>query len=159
MTDYILKNSNTIYTVNNNLTLCPDFLHRVVNTVYCPSIITCSPGYVLCDDNTCRPSSGDCPITKVCDNLTCPNGMCVDDYSKCPSNTVCGKGMRLCSDRQCHSRLESCPSYPDDVNWNSLKIGKKVCRGGGIVELNQFCPNHVHNERIVLYRLYVHWTK
>lgn len=135
--------------------MCPDFLHRVVNPEDCPSTISCSPGYILCDDNTCRPSSIGCPITKMCDQLTCPNGMCVNDYSKCPSNIVCGKGMRLCSDHQCHSREEVCPSYPDYVNWLSLEAGKKICRGEGIVEVNQFCPNHVGKKKNLLVRLSV----
>lgn len=79
----------------------------------------------------------------------------MNDYSKCPSNIVCGKGMRLCSDHQCHSRKEVCPSYPDDVNWLSLEAGKKICRGGGIVEVSQFCPNHVGKKKKLLVRLFV----
>lgn len=123
--------------------VCPDYLHRASNMDYCPSFLTCSPGYVLCDDNTCRKNSTLCPVTRVCPKYTCPFGNCVDDYTLCFSNTICKKGYRLCSDRLCHPRSRDCPSYIDDAHATALESGMKLCRSGDIVSRDIVCPNNV----------------
>ena len=143
--DYISKN-NITFTVakNSDLTLCPDYIHRVMSTDNCPSTLRCSDGFVLCDDNTCRPSYEKCPITTICPKYTCPNGMCVDDYALCPVNIACGEGWRMCGDYQCHPRTEACPAEFDEYYWKIQRDeGKKICRGGGVVDFDELCPNHV----------------
>lgn len=123
--------------------VCPDYLHRASNMDYCPSFLTCSPGYVLCDDNTCRKNYTLCPVTRVCPKYTCPFGNCVDDYTLCFSNTICKKGYRLCSDRLCHPRSRDCPSYIDEAHAAALERGMKLCRSGDVVSRDIVCPNNV----------------
>ena len=145
--DYATRAAHPVSTGNQKLMFCPDYLHRVINTNDCPSVVSCSPGYVLCDDNTCRSSMSVCPVTRLCDHFTCPDGRCVKDYTQCPTNIVCGYGKKLCSDRLCHNRAEDCPLSSDLYYADALRKGKKICRGGGIVAIDQVCSNHVcvHN--------------
>lgn len=80
--------------------------------------------------------------------------MCVEDYSLCPANIACGNGWRLCSDYQCHPRSEPCPAERDQDTWRiQREEGKKLCRGGGVVDIDQICPNHV---RIVIIKPHHH---
>ena len=130
---YLEKNMDAPFALSTRYMVCPDYLHRATNMDYCPSLLTCSPGYVLCDDNTCRKNSTLCPVTRVCPKYTCPFGNCVDDYALCFSNTICKKGYRLCSDRLCHPRSRDCPSYIDDAHAAALQSGMKLCRSGDIV--------------------------
>lgn len=134
---------NSPFAFSDKFMVCPDYLHRSSNFDYCPSMLTCSENYVLCDDNTCRKNSTLCPITRVCPKYTCPFGNCVDDYTLCFSNTVCKRGYRLCSDRLCHPRDEACPSYIDDAHAEALSNGFKLCRSGDIVSRDIICPNNV----------------
>lgn len=140
---YLLRNADSPYRYKVPGIICPDFLHWSHDSAFCPSILTCSKGYVLCDDNTCRKNSLECPASYDCPNLTCPLGTCVDDYELCATNIVCKKGYKLCSDRICHPRDEECPSYLDDYHALALSNGRKVCPSGDIVEVNMDCPTMV----------------
>ena len=123
--------------------LCPDFLHHTYNTQYCPATLTCSDGFVLCDDNTCRSSSFDCPVSHSCPKYTCPFGSCADSYEQCSTNSICKKGYRMCSDRLCHPRSEKCPSYVDEYHNLALHSGKKLCKGGEVIDKGNLCPSIV----------------
>ena len=142
---YLQKNADAPFVLSSKYMVCPDYLHRAANMDYCPSFLTCSPGYVLCDDNTCRKNFTLCPVTRVCSKYTCPFGNCVDDYTLCFSNTICKKGYRLCSDRLCHPRSRDCPSYIDDMHNDALLSGMKLCRSGDIVNRDILCPNNVRS--------------
>lgn len=148
--DYLEKNADAPFVLSSKYMVCPDYLHRASNMDYCPSFLTCSPGYVLCDDNTCRKNSTLCPVTRVCPKFTCPFGNCVDDYTLCFSNTICKKGYRLCSDRLCHPRSRDCPSYIDDAHATALESGMKLCRSGDIVSRDIVCPNNVSSSSLPL---------
>ena len=141
--EYATREAQPVSAKNRKLMFCPDYLHRVINTNDCPSVVSCSPGYVLCEDNTCRKSMSICPVTRLCEYFTCSDGRCVKDNTQCPSNIVCGYGKKLCSDRLCHNRSEDCPQSPDQYYSEALQKGLKVCRGGGIVAMDQVCSNHV----------------
>ena len=140
---YLRKQADAPTHFGTSMLLCPDYLHHSFNTEYCPSTLTCSDGFVLCDDNTCRRSSLDCPVTRVCPRLTCPFGSCVESYEHCATNIVCKKGYRLCSDRICYPRGEKCPNVIDELHDEALREGKKVCKGGEVVGREELCPNIV----------------
>lgn len=141
--DFLQRNTDGPFAFKTNGVLCPDYLHWTYDPSFCPSVLTCSKGYVLCDDNTCRESSLDCPVSTPCSHYTCPFGSCVDNYELCYTNIVCKKGYKLCSDRICHPRDEECPSYVDDAHTIALAKGKKVCVTGDIVDRGVFCPEMV----------------
>ena len=92
--EYVTREAQPVSAKNRKLMFCPDYLHRVINTNDCPSVVSCSPGYVLCEDNTCRKSMSVCPVTRLCEYFTCSDGRCVKDNTQCPSNIVCGYGKK-----------------------------------------------------------------
>lgn len=140
---FLLKNIEGPYQYKQSAILCPDYLHWSYDATFCPSTLTCSNGYVLCDDNTCRKHSSECPIHPECPHYTCPFGTCVDNYEQCYTNIVCKRGYKLCSDRICHPRQEDCPSYVDEAHQLAFESNKKVCISGDIVEKNEVCPDMV----------------
>ena len=143
ISSYLAKNADSPYRFQTPGIICTDFLHWSYDSAYCPSTLTCSKGYVLCDDNTCRKSSLECPSSYECPNLTCPFGTCVDDYELCATNIVCKKGYKLCSDRICHPRTEECPSYIDDYHALAIVNDLMICPSGDVVRKDMDCPSIV----------------
>ena len=141
--EYLLKNADSPYRYKTAGIICPDFLHWTHDPAFCPSTLTCSKDYVLCDDNTCRKSSLECPVNYDCPKVTCPYGTCVDDYELCYTNIVCKVGYKLCSDRICHPREEECPSFIDIYHEEQIHNGFVVCPSGDVIRPFMICPSVV----------------
>ena len=79
---------------------------------FCPTMISCPPGYSKCHDNSCVKSLDQCPKYNICPKfipIRCPNGDCRRNLEDCPSLSKCPDNRPiLCNDNSCKATSFDC---------------------------------------------------